>query len=128
MNENISKAYGDGIIDELAEYGYEAYLNEAQVLLRLINRSHDAVTQTLPIALTSRLNNNRGCVLVALRMRDAIALEAKRVAAQQAAAAADAAIIEATVIKTPGFGEVSTEDSTVAKDPILTDLEDFGAE
>ncbi len=113
MNVNINKARGDAIIDELAKFGYEAYAHEgsAQVLIRPSNPDPEAHPRTLPIELTSQLNNARGSVLIALRMRDAL----KKADAQAAAVEA----IDAKVIRAPGFG-----DAPAAKDPILNDGED----
>lgn len=136
MNVNINKARGDAIIDELAKYGYEAYTHDgsAQVLIRPSDPSASAHLRTLPIELTSQLNNARGSVLIALRMR---AL-AKRVAEVQAAVdavppdaivAADATTGEAKVIRAPGFGDPEEFKKQVMNDdPILRAGEDFGAE
>jgi hypothetical protein len=119
MNVNINKTRGDSIIDELAKFGYEAYAHDgsAQVLIRPIDQSSDAHPRTLPIELTSQLNNARGSVLIALRMR----------AVAKAETAPVAPAIDATVIKTPGFGDI-LGDSGLKLDPILRTGEDFGAE
>jgi hypothetical protein len=131
MNVNINKARGDAIIAELARYGYEAYVSgdpatSAQVLVRpILHADYDnCKTQTLPIELSSQLNNARGSVLIALRIKMAAQM-AETAAAKKAETEAAAQAVEAAIVKAPGFGDGP---SGLKHDPILRAGEDFGAE